>query len=664
MREAVVLLVIGVATVYARTDIVSQLYGNLAITKPTPPSRLNSALRELVGDVANLTHFPANVQRAMLWSAGWVRAIPESDEAAAASDNYVQVYVHCARTMTDVFPPAQAFDDTSKCEIKECKSTLISFTTSTCEASYVQSRALCALSPDAANWTVGPLQTRAGPLWAMDGQIDDTFEPQIFQVDKSSNNDSRTMFLLAQKPSWLMTDATCPNSAQFIAPCKQVDASEVDQSAQQRTWCEPEIELGVKLWVNEVYAAMGSNNTMSKSPSTLVTIGSVLLGFIVLSSLVACVLWRRSKTVPKNGLHENEHNPFFLQPQWFHHRWPLRHISHASRTYSGASPSFESAMHLEAINEKFRRRAPELATFCNDQELMLKRIAFANIVYCEKLTSGPHGEIWRGEFETRQVAIKCTVVAAVANATTSNLNHAQFAAALLNDTTIQALVAFTNDIRLAACLDHPNLVHFIGLSWRTLPEICMVSDFVACGDLARFLAQPESKGLTWKGEKLAIAADISNALVYLHSLLPVVCYGNLKSSNVLLTDDLQAKLSNFGLHQATSADDTLLWTAPEVLRGEDFSAKADIYAFGVILAELDTGLPPYVYDPEPKRRKQPKGSAWLLQIASGQASPAFRPECPQALRQLASQCLAHDPSNRPSAMHITYMLRSKIAATF
>ncbi|KAG7382349.1 hypothetical protein PHYPSEUDO_005027 [Phytophthora pseudosyringae] len=679
---ALAITLLAAGNVQAKSDIVAQLYVNTAITTPTAPTALNTALTTLVASVANFTRFPDNVQRAMLWSAGWVRAVPASG-SADASNSYVQVYVLCGRTMSDVFQSASAFDNASACSLKSCKSNVITFTESTCDPSFVVGKGLCAVSPEAQGSSVGSLQTRSGPMWSMDGQIDESFDPQIFQYENTSSSDDAALYLLAQKNSWTMSDDTCPNGAQFIAPCQEVTAAAVDVNAQERTWCEPEMELGVKLWVDEAYATIvgssdGGSGSSSKVSSAVAVVLGVLLGVFVVAAAVFFVLWRRSKSFSKDGLHENENNTFFVQAHSFHGDQPQQghmaggNVSGQYVSNNGPHPSFDNAMQIEAVNESFRMRSPELAAFCDDQELMLKRIAFAGILYREKMTSGPNGEVWRGEYEGQQVAIKCTVGAAVASAAAANASRASSAmnaSALLGDKELKALEDFTKEIRMAAFLDHPNIVRFVGLSWRTLPDLCMVSEYVALGDLGHFLAQPDSKHLTWKDDKLAIAADISNALVYLHSLSPVVLHRDLKSLNVLLTEDLQAKVSDFGLSRETSFDETmtsgvgtLLWTAPEVLRGERYSEKADIYSFGVVLAELDTCLPPYAYS-QGRRNKGKNDMDWVPLIASGRASPPFRPNCPRAIRDLASQCLDQDPNKRPPAMQIVYMLRSKIPPT-
>ncbi|GMF54197.1 unnamed protein product [Phytophthora fragariaefolia] len=683
----VTLLLLGAALggASAYTDIPSQLHDNSAFTAPTAPSSLPSELTALVGSVANMTQLSGGLQRALLWSAGWVRAIPSSAGSSSASDDasadYVQVYVQCGRTMADVFLTAAAFDDSEQCTLKNCKSNVISYTTQDCDPSYVASKALCALSSDMG---VTP-KNHEGPMWSLDGQIDvDTFEPQIYRYFNASSTDNTTLFLLAQQSSWSLY-ASCPNSAMFLEPCIQVEASSVDDSIQERTWCEPEMDLGVKLWLEQEYADIvaGSgtgSDSSSKVSSTVAIILGILLGVFVVGCLVFFVMWRRSKNWHKDGLHDSDQNTFFMQAQSYRGNEPQGgghrngNVSGQYLSNNGPHPSYENAMQIEAVNESFRMRSPELAAFCDDQELMLKRIAFAGIIYREQMSNGPNGEVWRGEYEGQPVAIKCTVAAAVASAAAaanaSRGSTAMNASALVNDKELKALVDFTKEIRMAAFLDHPNIVRFVGLSWRTLPDLCMVSEYVALGDLAHFLAQPESKSLTWKEDKLPIAADISNALVYLHSMSPIVLHRDLKSLNVLLTEDLQAKVSDFGLSRETSFDETmtsgvgtLLWTAPEVLRGERYSEKADIYSFGVVLAELDTCMPPYAFTQGGRKNKGKNDMDWVPLIASGRASPPFRPDCPRAIRDLAAQCLDQDPSKRPPAMQIVYMLRSKIPPT-
>merc|ERR1711916_156784 len=85
-----------------------------------------------------------------------------------------------------------------------------------------------------------------------------------------------------------------------------------------------------------------------------------------------------------------------------------------------------------------------------------------------------------------------------------------------------------------------------------------------------------------------MCSEIANAMCYLHfDCQPAIVHRDLKSPNVLLTVDLQVKLADFGLarHLQTSAEmtkgiGTASWTAPEILRSQNYSTSADVYSFG------------------------------------------------------------------------------------
>ncbi|DAZ98575.1 TPA: hypothetical protein N0F65_005759 [Lagenidium giganteum] len=100
---------------------------------------------------------------------------------------------------------------------------------------------------------------------------------------------------------------------------------------------------------------------------------------------------------------------------------------------------------------------------------------------------------------------------------------------------------------------------------------------------------------------------------------------------------------------------TLAWIAPEVLSGERYTEKADIYSFGVILAEIDTLRQPYVRHTTDTRASLNNVHLALL-VCAGQLRPEFSPLCPQVVRALADQCLKQDPVERPSAIEVVAAL--------
>ncbi|GLE01196.1 hypothetical protein PINS_up010026 [Pythium insidiosum] len=186
------------------------------------------------------------------------------------------------------------------------------------------------------------------------------------------------------------------------------------------------------------------------------------------------------------------------------------------------------------------------------------------------------------------------------------------------------------------------------------------------GDLSDLLGSKESESLRWAREKICIAIDVACALMYLHSLVPLIIHRDLKSHNVLLSDEVRAKLSDFGLSRERSFEETmtngvgtLLWTAPEILRGEAYTEKADIFSYGILLSELDTCLPPYSLNDEVQQ--QHLSSMQLMHLVTkGAISPRFRSSCPPSLETLALRCVSLCAAARPSAAEIVFQLRSNV----
>jgi serine/threonine protein kinase len=217
---------------------------------------------------------------------------------------------------------------------------------------------------------------------------------------------------------------------------------------------------------------------------------------------------------------------------------------------------------------------------------------------------------------------------------------------------------------MASEFDHPNVVKLVGAAWTVESDLQALSEYMVGGDLRDFLVYPPTPR-TWTPRKLQIATDVIEALVYLHSFLPPVVHRDLKSRNILLSREMQAKLTDFGVSRITSEDNTMTqgvgtsrWEAPEVLAGkEDYNQAADIFSFGVVLSELDTHAIPYD-DARGPSDNTLANVAILQMIAMGALRPSLSPHCPPAIRALADRCLAFNPDEHPSAPVVAYALRS------
>ncbi|GMF34162.1 unnamed protein product [Phytophthora lilii] len=248
------------------------------------------------------------------------------------------------------------------------------------------------------------------------------------------------------------------------------------------------------------------------------------------------------------------------------------------------------------------------------------------------------------------------------------------------------LISFMEEIRICASLDHPKIVHFIGVTWSSLLDISMVMEYMPRGDLSTMLQQQLQRetrdefardGYSWfhsvEGQNLKckslIALDIAEALVYLHSFESPIIHRDLKPKNVLLSDSWEAKLTDFGISRELDEDQTMTaeigtvsWIAPEVLRGEHYSEKADVYSFGVILTELDTCRRPYSQGiPGESNRggnNKTSNTRIAVLVSAGSLKPEVHTDCPRSVRNLVDKCLAFNPEDRPSALQIHYELRN------
>ncbi|RLN85518.1 hypothetical protein BBJ28_00026430, partial [Nothophytophthora sp. Chile5] len=155
---------------------------------------------------------------------------------------------------------------------------------------------------------------------------------------------------------------------------------------------------------------------------------------------------------------------------------------------------------------------------------------------------------------------------------------------------------FLAEAKMTATMDHPRIVSFIGVAWDALSDLCVVLEFVDGGDLRTLLNKYEATHhpVGFDREKTTIALHVCHALTYLHSLSPPVIHRDLKSRNILLNQALEAKLTDFGISRErldqtmTAGVGTSLWMAPEVMLGEKYDDKADMFSFGVV-AEVDDG---------------------------------------------------------------------------
>ncbi|KAL4581987.1 hypothetical protein LXL04_006524 [Taraxacum kok-saghyz] len=158
----------------------------------------------------------------------------------------------------------------------------------------------------------------------------------------------------------------------------------------------------------------------------------------------------------------------------------------------------------------------------------------------------------------------------------------------------QGVQQFDAEIKTLGRLRHPNLVTLIGYH-ASETEMFLIYNYLPGGNLERFIQERSIRAVDWRVLH-KIALDISRALAYLHDqCVPRVLHRDVKPSNILLDDDFNAYLSDFGLarllgtsetHATTGVAGTFGYVAPEYAMTCRVSDKADVYSYGVVLLEL------------------------------------------------------------------------------
>ena len=199
---------------------------------------------------------------------------------------------------------------------------------------------------------------------------------------------------------------------------------------------------------------------------------------------------------------------------------------------------------------------------------------------------------------------------------------------------------FLREGKALAMLQHPNIVAIFDADIEgDLPYIAM--EYIEGGTLRHRIARtkriPIDRICDW-------LAELAMALDYIHQ--KGILHRDLKSSNILITKDNRALLTDFGIASidlmATITSGLLgtpAYMSPEQARGEELDGRSDIYSLGVVLYEALTGTVPFYRE---------NGLAILQQIIHEQPKPVqeIRPETPDWVAQIAMTCLEKAPANR------------------
>ncbi len=218
--------------------------------------------------------------------------------------------------------------------------------------------------------------------------------------------------------------------------------------------------------------------------------------------------------------------------------------------------------------------------------------------------------------------------------------------------TEESRTRFRREAQALSAIDHPHIVRIFQYGTCSDYQPYMVMELLAGTTLRHLLNEQERIPLL---RTLEIAEQIADGVNAAHEL--GIVHRDLKPNNIFITSDKQVKIIDFGLckvaagQQDQKLTDTGLlvgsvhYMSPEMCQGLAATTSTDIYSLGILIFELITGQPPFIFD-------SPIG---LLYLHANAPIPLLEEHYPllshtRPVDEILARCLAKDPSDRFSSM--------------
>ncbi|CAF0730028.1 unnamed protein product [Didymodactylos carnosus] len=239
------------------------------------------------------------------------------------------------------------------------------------------------------------------------------------------------------------------------------------------------------------------------------------------------------------------------------------------------------------------------------------------------LGKGNYGEVYRGKYGNRDVAIKCMK--------TDMKNRSS------------NVEKFLDEARIMKNLNDKNIVRLYGVCTKEEP-IFIVTEYMTNGCLLNYLRE---HGKSIQLDKLVdFAVQIARGMCYLEQRKYVHC--DLAARNILVGEQNIAKIADFGLAKVVQDGRLLVdresqfpikWTAPEAATKKEYTTKSDVWSYGILLFELVTrGSNPY---------PGMSNNEALQAVLTGYRMPQPN-DCPDTYYDAMLWCWKENPDNRPT----------------
>ncbi|GLD99708.1 hypothetical protein PINS_up008436 [Pythium insidiosum] len=387
-----------------------------------------------------------------------------------------------------------------------------------------------------------------------------------------------------------------------------------------------------------------SPDTKSSDNTTLVITVTIAGAVLVLAALLAAFVLRRRRHSHRGASEETDRYGYKRDAE------TPRHCSHEAALMDDAiilsTPrhcSHEAALMDDAIILSTPRHCSHEAALMDDAIILSNLLPMYALEFGQCVRRNDFEDVIYGRFDDQKVEIKRLLP-----------QHRE---------DVRRVDMLLAEAKMMMGLKHEHIVSLVGVSWTSLIDVCVVFEFMAGGDLYSALIEfaRQQRPVGFDADKLKIATHIALALTYLHSLDDIVLHRDLKSRNVLLTENFDAKLAGFGCSRKavddmmTSGIGSLLWMAPEVMMGGRYNESVDVYSFGVMLSELDTQAKPFSHVVDPGCNMN---MAQVVQdVTTGRLQVQFTRAADPEIVALARSCMAMIPSSRPTAAMVLAQVR-------
>ncbi|KAJ1261177.1 hypothetical protein BS78_09G007700 [Paspalum vaginatum] len=391
------------------------------------------------------------------------------------------------------------------------------------------------------------------------------------------------------------------------------------------------------------------------SNGVIVPVAAAVLAVLVLSLVVTGAVWFANKRKRKRM---DGYKPGFMSPTS-----PFSSQQQPSASGSGASAHVGSTID-PSVHTNYSAGSPRLNQCLSDISMGNSRFFSYDELYqitdgfsAQKLLGeGGFGSVYKGSLpDGKDVAIK-----------------------RLKDGGGQGEREFQAEVEIISRVHHRHLVSLVGYCISNDQRL-LVYDYVPNDTLHYHLHGHGMPVLEWS-TRIKIAAGAARGIAYLHEdCHPRIIHRDIKSSNILLDSNFEAKVADFGLarlaldavtHVTTRVMGTFGYMAPEYASSGKLTERSDVFSFGVVLLELITGR-------KPVDASRPLGDESLVEWArpllsraldTGDLEGLVDPRLEKKLNEgemfrmieAAAACIRHSASRRPRMSQVVRVLESSV----